>query len=165
MTKKELKIVTVITLIVVAAFAGLIWFASTHKKPEPLPMQGNMVVDTDATDEEIRNKNPLSDRSVFFAGIEDATIDKEGVIALENLPENEDFMMKYVVYNADSNEQIYETDLIPSGKRINWRPGEKLSSGEYKLAFVEMPYAKDEASGEYQPLTQGRNTITLTIVD
>ena len=164
-TQKEITI-TVITLTVVAALlSALVWYARTHRKPAYADSQGNLVIDTNATDEERKQENPLSNRLVYFAGIDDTSFDRTGSIELLNLPENEDFLMRYIVTDLATNEQIFETDLIPSGQRVYWTPGETLPAGEYDIAFTEMPYALSADGKDYVPLTQGRNVIKLIITE
>ncbi len=160
--KRKEILVVVITLVLIAAFfTWIIWYAKTHRKPQIDNSVSNLVVDTRATDEERKKENPLADRQVFFAGIDDSVISKTDTIALENLPDNEDFVMKYVITDLDNNEQIYETELIPSGQRIYWTPGETLPAGTYNIAFTEMPFY--QSGDTYIPLTVGRNTIKLVI--
>jgi hypothetical protein len=102
----------------------------------------------------------LSSRNVYFAGIEDATISATTEVYLENLEDNEDFLMKYIIY--EGNTLIYESNLIKAGNYISWVPGETLSAGEHHLSFTEVPYYVDK-NGEYCELTNGVNEVTLII--
>lgn len=164
--RREAAIVIMSVIFVILLLVFIFWYAKTHKKPDvPVTQEGNMVIDMNATDEERKKENPLANRQVYFAGIEDAVITKDGTVSLENLEANKEFVMKYIVTNNDTGEKIYETDLIPSGQRIYWTPGKDLAPGEYNIAFTEMPYAPDATGKNYTPLTQGKNVIKLTIVD
>lgn len=109
-------------------------------------------------------KNPLSGRNVFFAGYADATLNGSSTVALENLPENKDFFMRYVITDKDTNTVVYETNLIPSGQCIIWTPGETLKAGTYNLQFLAVPYYHD-GNGNFQQLTSGCNDIVYTIVN
>lgn len=107
-------------------------------------------------------KNPLEGRQVFFAGYVDATITKADAVALENLPENEDFFMVYQITNKADSSMVFETDLIPSGKCVLWSPTETLNAGIYKLQFLAIPYYCD-SNGDYQELTSGCTEVCYTI--
>lgn len=126
--------------------------------------KGTLTVDTRATAENTEeNVNPLASRNVYFAGIEDSTIKPTSIIELENLSENEDFLMKYTIKDASTQKVVFETDLIPSGEHINWVAGEDLEPGTYDLLFLEEPYAL--IGNDYIPLTAGQNKVTITIIE
>ena len=129
----------------------------------PKKTAANMQVDTRATDEEISaDRGELSDRSIFFAGIEDAVIRKGSLIALKNLEQNGDFVMKYKIFDAISDDLLFETDLIPAGEHVNWDPSVNFDEGKHTVAFVEEPYW--EKDGDYIPLTSGRNVVNIEIL-
>lgn len=109
-------------------------------------------------------KNPLADRNVYFAGYVDATLSKTSTVALENLPENEEFYLKYTVTNIDTNEVVFETNLIPSGQCVMWTPGETLEVGTYNLQLLASPYYEKE-DGNFLPLTAGSNVVQYTIAE
>lgn len=109
-------------------------------------------------------KNPLSERNVFFAGYSDATLSKMSTVALENLPENEDFLMKYIITDIGTGDVVYETNLIPSGQCVVWVPGETMEVGTYHLQFLAIPYYYD-GNGNFQQLTSGSNALQYTIVE
>ena len=108
--------------------------------------------------------NPLADRNVYFAGYVDATLSKTSTVALENLPENEEFYLKYTVTNIDTNEVVFETNLIPSGQCVMWTPGETLEVGTYNLQLLASPYYEKE-DGSFLPLTAGSNVVQYTITE
>ncbi len=168
MEKKNNKTVIIIVIVATLVILGLLggfYYLYTHKpEAEPTP-QGNMVLDTRSTTDQAKKNSPLASRSVYFAGIEDAALAKDSQIALDNLPENEDFLLKYEITDTATGELVFETDLIPSGERVLWTPGETLAPGTYKLSFLEKPFYKDEKTGEYTPLTSGNNVVTIVIVD
>ena len=140
---------------------------NTVPEPTAVPSGGNQVfiVDENAVDKkdaiEVK-KNPLSGRNVFFAGYSDAVLTKTSTVALENLPENEDFYLKYVITDKETNTVVYETNLIPSGQCVVWTPGETMEAGVYQLQFLALPYYHD-GNGNYQPLTSGCNDVQYTI--
>lgn len=137
---------------------------SCRASPQVITTGGSMDVDTRATSQiEEMFKGQENERDVYFAGINDAVINEKTKVLLENLPENEDYLMKYEIYNVDTDEKVFETDLIPSGSHIVWMAGEDLGeAGTYNLLFVESPFAPLD-DGTYEPLTVGRNTVTFTV--
>ena len=158
--KKTETVLIIFICLIFLVFIGLLawWISVVHSNVNA----GNMRLDTRATKEEMAEDVPdLSQRNVFFAGMEDTTIKKGGKISLENLEQNLDFYMKYKVYDAGSDKLIYETDLIPSGERILWDPSEVLGIGEHTIAFLEEPYMQ-QGDG-YIPLTSGKNIVNITI--
>ena len=58
---------------------------------------------------------------------------------------------------------VKETELIPTGKHVEWVPGETMDKGEYTLSFKQIPYWLME-DGEYMELTTGNNIAVFTIV-
>ena len=126
-----------------------------------------LVIDDGAVDKSEavqKQENPLADRQVFFAGYVDATISKTDTVALENLPENEDFLMKYTITNVEDGSLIFETGLIPSGQCVVWTPGETLEAGTYELQFLANPYY-EQVDGNFLPLTAGSNNVIYTITE
>lgn len=109
-------------------------------------------------------KNPLSGRNVFFAGYADAAFTKTTAVALENLPENEDFLMKYTVINTEDGTVAFETDLIRSGQCIAWIPGESLEPGTYQFQILQSPYYQS-GEGEFIPLTAGTTDVCYEITE
>lgn len=108
-------------------------------------------------------KNPLSGRNVFFAGYADATINKNTTVALENLPDNEDFLIKYTIINKEDNSTVFETNLIQAGQCVVWVPGETLEPGTYNLQILQSPYWHDGA-GNFTPLTAGSTDVCYELV-
>ena len=109
-------------------------------------------------------QNPLAGRNVFFAGYADAMLSKTSTVALENLPENEDFLLKYIITDIQNNRIVFETNLIPSGKCVVWTPGESLEVGTYELQFLAIPYYHDE-NDNFQQLTSGCNEVCYRITE
>lgn len=124
--------------------------------------ENNLVVDERATIERRDPYKALSNRQVYYAGIEDCTVNKNTVIYLENLEDNGDILMKYDIYVGD--EKVFETDLIPSGNHVEWKPSDSLKSGKtYKINLQQTPYYPLE-NGEYLSLTSPINTVNITIL-
>lgn len=125
------------------------------------------VIDDRAVDKSeavVKKENPLADRNVFFAGYVDATLSKTSTVALENLPDNEEFLMKYTITDLGTNEVVFETDLITSGQCVVWVPGETMEAGTYDLQFLANPYFQEE-DGTFTPLTAGSNTVQYIITE
>ena len=127
---------------------------------------GNLRLDTTANSEK-SDPNDLSNRNVYFSGIDNSSCNKDTVIYLENLPENEDFLMKYEIYELNEDgtrgEMVFSTDLIPSGQHVNWKPAENLSAGTHNISFLEQPFV--QSGDDFIPLTAGENQVVLTIVE
>lgn len=125
----------------------------------------SMQVDSRATNiSQSKKENILEGRNVYFSGIEDAVINKQTVVQLDNMKENEDFYMTYEIYDKSTGVLIFKTDLIPSGQWINWVPGESLDIGEHILDIKQIPYY-EHSKGDFKSLTQGCNTVVFTIVE
>lgn len=104
----------------------------------------------------------LKDRNVYFAGFMDAVLSENSTVRLENLPQNEDFLMQYIISDKDSGECVFETDLIPSGQCVVWTPGEMLEARTYCLEFLMVPYYVD-GDGNCSALTSGSNEVCYQI--
>lgn len=161
-------IALVILILAVLGVGGYLVYQNMYK-PEPAPVESgftNLTLDTNANDEK-ELQNPLSSRNVYFAGIDNSTCGPNTVIYLENLEENEDFLMKYQIYELEEDgskgEQLFETDLIPSGQHVNWKPAETLTPGVHNVTFVELPFMPQ--GEDFIPLTAGENNVVLTIVE
>ena len=109
-------------------------------------------------------KNPLSGRNVFFAGYADATLTKTTTVALENLPDNEDFLMKYTVINTADDSVVFETNLIRAGQCVVWVPGEELEPGTYQFRILQSPYYQSR-DDEFIPLTAGTTDVCYEITE
>ncbi len=121
----------------------------------------SLELDTRLMEQKEEPQGALTARNVFFAGIEDSVFYGEGRIALDNLAENEDFLMRYEVYDTGSDELIFETGLIPSGERVYFDPYSVLKPGIYRLRFTAVPYM--EQNGGYLALTNGSNEVTIEL--
>ncbi|HAG69822.1 MAG TPA: hypothetical protein DCL38_07605 [Lachnospiraceae bacterium] len=106
-------------------------------------------------------KKEATARNVYFAGIEDSVLYGEGRIALDNLAENEDFLMRYEVYDTEGGEMVFETGMIESGERVYFDPYSVLEPGVYRLRFTAIPYM--EQNGSYLALTNGSNEVTIEL--
>ena len=109
-------------------------------------------------------KNPLSGRNVFFAGYADATLTTTTTVALENLPDNEDFLMKYTVINIADDSVVFETNLIRAGQCVVWVPGEELEPGTYQFRILQSPYYQS-GEDEFVPLTAGTTDVCYEITE
>lgn len=107
-------------------------------------------------------EDALKDRNVYFAGFMDAVLSESSTVRLENLPQNGDFLLQYIISDKDSGEGIFETDLIPSGQCVVWTPGETLEAGTYHLEFLMIPYYVD-GDGNCSALTSGSNEVCYQI--
>ena len=128
------------------------------------PIDASANLHLDIRREKAENNTPedtLSDRQIYFAGVGDETLSYDTEILLENLAENEDFMMKYMVTDMDSGLTVFETGLIPSGECVGWVPGHDLGEGEHHLNFHIAPYYPK--GDEYLPLTSANNEVTFII--
>ncbi len=170
--------------VVVIVIIGILLLAMKQfKKEETMPNKtielSNVTTQTENTnstiflmDERSINKkeamstmqNPLAGRNVFFAGYADATLSKTSTVALENLPENENFLLKYIIIDTTKDTIVFETNLIPSGQCIVWTPGESLEVGTYELQFLAIPYYCDE-NDNFQQLTSGCNEVCYQITE
>ncbi len=165
-SEKRKKIATIIAFLTLIAIIIVLLLRSCSKEEPELTNdvgQGTVVIDTNATDEELKQENPLANRNVYFSGIVDSKISKKGSVQLLNDAQNEDFLMKFIITNKETGEKLYETDLVPSGKSVYWTPGETLKEGTYKLTVEEVPYYVYE-DGSYITLSVGRNDVEITII-
>ena len=134
---------------------GQVEMNRTEVSAEDLSLDANLLSQDTAQD------RSLSARNVYFAGIEDSVFYGVGKIALDNLKENGDFLMRYEVYDKDSDMKLFETGLIPSGQRVFFDPYSVLKPGTYHLMFVAIPYM--EQNGEILALTNGGNEVTIVL--
>ncbi len=126
---------------------------------------GVLLLDDRAVDREESaggKEDALKDRNVYFAGFMDAVLSKDSTVRLENLPQNGDFLLQYLISDKDSGEGVFETDLIPSGQCVVWTPGETLEPGTYHLEFLMVPYYVD-GDGNCSALTSGSNEVCYQI--
>lgn len=154
----------IIIAIIIALLLGIILFLALRPAQKEVQVvdtsNNNVRIDKRSSDEV--PKGPLSDRQVYFSGINDADVSAKTVVYLENLPENDDFYMTYQIEDKETGEIVFETDLIPSGEHVEWVIGDSLSVGEHKLIFHEKPYWEDE-TGNWIALTSGNNEATFTV--
>lgn len=126
---------------------------------------GVLLLDDRAVDREETaggKEDALKGRNVYFAGFMDAVLSESSTVRLENLPQNGDFLLQYIISDKDSGEGVFETDLIPSGQCVLWTPGETLEAGTYHLEFLMVPYYVDE-DGNCLALTSGSNEVCYQI--
>ena len=164
----------VIVIVLLLVIIGLL-FILFHKAKEYIPAEvpneemimANVGSDA-ATDISIDNnltdtRGDLTNRMVYYAGLEDCTINSSSVVYLENLPENEDIYMSYEIWVDD--EIIHKTGLIPAGEFSKWTPSEDLTPGVYNLSIKNIPYY-DAGDGNYETLAyQPVNVISMTVIE
>lgn len=146
---------------------GVIMDEGVEAVPDFYEVQGGSVLllDDRAVDREDAaggKEDALKDRNVYFAGFMDAVLSESSTVRLENLPQNGDFLLQYIISDKDSGEGVFETDLIPSGQCVVWTPGETLEAGTYHLEFLMIPYYVDE-DGNCSALTSGSNEVCYQI--
>lgn len=166
MEKKNLnsKIIAVICIIItiLAVGASVYMFISNKNKPAPTPVaSGGLTLDTSAKDTDNTVEDPLADRYVELVGFDDLVVTEGTAVSLPNLESNGDFVIKYVIKDNKTGEVYFETDLIPSGKSVDWNVS--IPSGEYEIAIVQSPYWLNPTTNDYQPLTGGTNVIKVTV--
>ena len=131
---------------------------------KPIDASTNLFLDTRREPAGGRESaDPLSNRQIYFAGVGDELLSYDAEILLENLAENGDFMMAYIVTDMDSGEVVFETGLITSGECVAWAPGHDLGAGEHHLNFHIAPYYPQ--GEEYLPLTSANNEVTFTVTE
>lgn len=120
-----------------------------------------MKVDNGATEKAKSAASTLAGRQVYYAGLEDCTVNQNTVVYLENLEDNIDIYMTYEI-TVDGNV-IFQTDLIPPGEYVEWTPAEILEAGKtYAVYLKETPYY-EEKEGEFLPLTSPINMVNITV--
>lgn len=126
--------------------------------------ENGLILDPNATDAPKPNDGSfgLSDRSVFFSGIDNAVVNNSSVVYLDNPEENIDFYMQYKIYENDV--EIYSTDLIAPGQYVTWEIGGQFSVGEHTLLFTEIPYYQI-SDDEWMQLTTGVNEVVFTVIE
>lgn len=106
----------------------------------------------------------LKDREVYFSGIEDTTINKATIVYLNNDENNDDIYLQYTVKDKDTEEVLFETDLIPSGQFVEWVPGDSgLHEGKNNILFIETPYIQIDE--KWVTLTVGKNEAVFTLIN
>lgn len=157
------------TIFIVIGFLlcfGLIAFLGMKvlEKPKTPQKSTNLVVDTSA--ENVRKgKEELANRKVYFYGIMDGSMSKDAPLALQNPEVNQDILIKYTIINDVTGETVFESDLIESGKAIQWYPGETLNAGVYNFTVIEEPYYQATGSDAYLPLTVGNNHVVIELIE
>lgn len=160
---KEDKILAIVSIsIAVALIVGCVFIiriGMNRKAEKEANAMKQPLIDTRLDEQP---ENPLAGRNVSFAGINDCVLETGKAIILENLPQNDDFLLKYKVTNIDTGKVLFETEMIPSGKKIAWIPSDSLEQGVHHISFLQTPFYMDD-SGTYIPLTAGNNEVTITI--
>lgn len=149
----------IVTTTILAAVAFTVFIVIVRANNSPRMMS----IDARATKEAAKAEETedLKQRNIFFSGIEDTTIKKGSLITLENLPENGDFLMRYKIFEKNSNTLLFETDLIPAGEHVFWDPSVNFGEGVHTVAFLAEPFF--ETDGEYMPLTCAKNIVNIEI--
>lgn len=147
-------------------FFAILAFNHFQKPQEQATISTNTIntlnIDSNQTDIEEAN-NKLASRYVYFSGFDNATVNADSKIKLNNLETNQDFLMQYQIYEDD--KLVYETGLIKSGNSVYWQIGDTLSVGEHNLTIKQNPYYDVDGKGNYLPLTYGSCTVKFTVVE
>lgn len=159
-----LGVILIILLLIGVFFLGTRFTSKDNHNAKDEMMITNLVLDTSQNNYDKANQE-LADREVFFAGIGNGPVPRNGEILLKNPPSNDDIYMQYTIINEDTGEVVYETDLIQSANAVSWVPGETLEPGEYHFTLIEQPYYQVEATENWLPLTTGNNHVTITILE
>ena len=93
---------TIVMLGLGGAF-GYMYFFRTPTPEHTGTGYNNLTIDTAAA-EEHETASPISSRNVYFAGIDNSTCNGDTIVYLENLPENEDFLIRYEIYTLTAGE-------------------------------------------------------------
>ena len=164
------KVIALWVLFIICGVLLLLGIRALINKPkEKAVANPNVVVDSRVLGNEEKNDpiaqaaKELENRNVFFAGINDATIDRETVIELENPEANDDILISYQVINNDTGEELFKTDYVPAGEHIDWKASDNLEPGSYELCFRQNPVWQ-ASNGEYLPLTSADNVVQITMV-
>ena len=121
----------------------------------------NLVADTSATGEE-EAEAALKGRNVYFAGMDNILAGADTVVRLENLKDNGDILISYSILDNSTGEELFHTDLIPSGQHVDWKPSETMEAGSYDICYVQNPVWQD-GEGNYISLTSADNVASLTL--
>ncbi len=123
----------------------------------------NIGIDNNLTAERESTASILSDRQVYYAGLEDCTVGPDSIVYLENLKENNDIYMAYRI--SVDGVVIHETGLIPAGEFSKWTPSDVLNPGQYELSIRNIPYY-DTGNENYEQLAyQPVNIINMTVIE
>ena len=161
-----------ILFITTSAVTVIVLQRRAHPSPEdegitfnPVSNNGvNVAGDTvSSNDKASQETNPLFGRNVYFSGLSDSVLNKDTVVYLENLVDNQpDIYMQYEIIDKATGNLVYKTDLIPAGEMIVWVAADVLSPGAYDLIFRETPFW--ENGENYIQLTGGENEVHFTII-
>lgn len=164
---RAVLIVCVLLTLIALAVSTVIIIKYTRQpvKEESDKVIQNTVVTSDAKSLTDVQK-ALIDRRIYFSGLPAGPITKEQSIQLRNPKENDDIYIEYhVIY--DGNE-IFKSDLIPSGMYLDWTPGEVLGVGTFDVEFQQVPkyrVAYNNNEDDWVQLTSGSNSVTLEITE
>lgn len=156
--RNKIVLAVVIILQLVCIVLGAMLY---HSKEDDVVLQhANVTIDNNATETGSEN-NDLSNLSVLFCGFDDSVVSNDTVIHLTNNEDNDPrVFIKYVVLNKDTEETLFETDLISAGKSVNWTP--QLPDGVYNISFDQYGFY-DQGNGDYVEVAHGRNTVCYTV--
>lgn len=154
--KKNWIMFFLILLGIAAITIGVIYFSNMNKGPK---------LDANAKDYVSKLEKPdnWDPTKIAVPGYPDFVI-KEGdefaYVALSN-PDFNPVYFKFEVIMTDTNELLYETDLIPPGKAVTQIPIKKgLKSGKYDLTIKVKSYSLDD----HTKSMNGANISTQLIV-
>lgn len=162
-TKDKSKMTIIICVIIALLAIVACSFIVINGGKSNTPSIGTVTIDTTATDRDdsSASSNLLDGRNIELSGYFDMTVSKGDIIYLDNPKSNDDFYIKYAIRDANSDKVYFETDLIESGKGVNWNVD--MEKGEYDINIVQMAYWKNPSSGEFQQLPGGSNAVKITV--
>lgn len=156
-------VIVLLLIILGGGTAGFFYIKNLNKPVETDLSIKNLVIDTSA-ETLAKGNSQLQERKIHFAGLPNGTLGINSSLILRNPASNEDIYIQYIISEASEDEILFESDLIASGKYIEWVPGDVLSVGEHELVITQQPYYQVDGNG-WIPLTTGRNTINIEIID
>ena len=138
----------------------------TQKEPkieEEKKVMGNGTISVDPEAMARQEKEPEPVVYLSYAGFPDEiTLTAEApTLYLSNPEENhKDYPFTYQIL-SNEGKILFETELIPAGKGVEWNAAKSLAPGEYDIVIVEQPY---QVTGEDQiPVTSTRQEVTLIV--
>ena len=72
----------------------------------------NLVADTEEMETEVV-KEALKNRNVFFVGMDNISAGEDTTVSLENMKDNGDILISYVIQDNSTGEEMFRTYLIP----------------------------------------------------
>ena len=167
-SKTKTILLTVFVLILLGIIAFLCYMLlqkGNNEVQQQTNSNSNLVIDTTAESYTSEAVKELEGMNTNFYGIPDGSVSKSSSILLRNPEENGEIYMEYTIVNEANNEEVLKTDLIESGKAVEWCPGEKLETGTYTFSFIEQPYYKLKSSDDWIKLARSKFHVTIEILE